>query len=68
MAIVLYKDGKAKLFNEFSYLHELENGWSYSKNPKPKPKPKPKASERMEELIQKQNELKKVEPGGFLKE
>jgi len=35
MAIVLYKGNAFKICNEFSYLHELENGWGYVKGEKP---------------------------------
>ncbi len=38
MAIVLFKGDAFKICDEFSYLHELDNGWSYTKGEKPKPK------------------------------
>ena len=47
MAVVLFKDGRFKIFDEFSFTHELENGWSLTKeSPKvEKPKEEPKLSE-----------------------
>jgi len=29
--IVLFKDGQSKICNEFSYVQELKNGWSLTK-------------------------------------
>ena len=34
MAIILWKNGMFKICNEFSYEHELEDGWSLTKEPK----------------------------------
>jgi len=33
MAVVLFKDGIPKICNEFSFLHELDNGYSFTKEP-----------------------------------
>ena len=33
MAIILWKNGAFKICNEFSYEHELEDGWSLTKEP-----------------------------------
>lgn len=30
MGVVLYKGNQAKVFDEYSYLHMLDAGWSYS--------------------------------------
>ena len=38
--IVLHKDGSYQLCDEFSYLHLLDAGWSYSKD-RPVTPPKP---------------------------
>ena len=32
MAIILHKNGEIQIANEFSYLHLLDDGWSYEKN------------------------------------
>ena len=34
MAVILWKNGMFKICNEFSYEHELEDGWSLTKEPK----------------------------------
>lgn len=33
MAIVLFKKGGFKICNEFSFEHELDTGWSFTKEP-----------------------------------
>jgi hypothetical protein len=44
MAVILFKDGGFKICNEYSFLHELDAGWSLTKEP-------PKSEEQIEEEI-----------------
>lgn len=56
MAIILFKNGGYKICDEFSYLHELEAGWSLTKVP-------PKVDPKIQEQIKKEKEeLKKEIP------
>jgi len=66
MAIILWKNGMFKICNEFSYEHELEDGWSLTKEPKVEVKepevvePKveePEVEEPEEKELEKKSEL-----------
>ena len=67
MAIILWKNGMFKICNEFSYEHELEDGWSLTKEPKVEVKEpevvvpeveEPEVEEKTEESEEKELEKK----------
>ena len=61
MAIILWKNGMFKICNEFSYEHELEDGWSLTKEPKVEVKEpevvEPEVEEPEEKELEKKSEL-----------
>ena len=61
MAVVLYKNGQHQIVNEFSYLHLLDEGWSYEKEPVKEPVKEPEVKKpEVKEPEVKEPEIKVV--------
>ena len=68
MAVVLYKKGGFKICDPFSFTHELENGWSLTKEPPKVEEPEISELETKKQVVIEKLKAKKAKLTEELKE